>query len=83
MGQLRRQFAHRLKTLREQKEMTQEDLALATGLSVKFIRAIEQAVKAPSFESLEVIARALTVQEKDLFNFEENQDMFSRHTNKD
>ncbi len=70
MGQLRQQFAQRLKTLRRQKGMTQEDLARATGLSANFIRAVEQAVNAPSFESIEAIAEALEVQIKSLFDFD-------------
>ena len=69
MNQLRQKFAQRLKTLRNQKGMTQEDLAQDTGLSISFIRAIEQATNAPSFESLEAIANALHVTVKDLFDF--------------
>lgn len=71
MTRLRRQFARRLKSLRQQKGMTQEDLANASGLSVNFIRAVEQAVNAPSFESLEALAGALGVTVGDLFDFGE------------
>jgi len=71
MGQLRQQFAQRLKTLRRQKGMTQEDLAQASGLSVNFIRAVEQGINAPSFESLEAIAGALGVEVRELFDFED------------
>lgn len=71
MSDLRRQFARRLKTLRQQKGMTQEELATASGLSVNFIRAVEQAINAPSFESLEAIAGALGVEVKELFEFGE------------
>ena len=69
MGQPRQQFARRLKYLRRQKEMTQEDLARATGLSISFIRAMEQAIHTPSFKSLVAIAKALNVEIKDLFDF--------------
>lgn len=69
MGQLRKQFAKRLKELRQQKGMTQEDLAKATGLSVSFIRAIEQATHAPSFDSIEKLCDALKSQPKSLFDF--------------
>lgn len=71
MGQLRQQFAQRLKTLRRQRGMTQEDLANATGLSVNFVRAMEQGVNAPSFESLETLAKSLNIQIYNLFEFEE------------
>jgi transcriptional regulator with XRE-family HTH domain len=50
--------------------MTQEELAAASGLSVSFIRSIEQGVYAPSFESLEAIAAALRVEVRELFDFE-------------
>ncbi len=71
MSRLRQQFAQRLKRLRQQRGMTQEELAAASGLSVNFIRAVEQAVNAPSFESLEVLAEALGVEVRDLFDFGE------------
>jgi len=70
MSQLRRLFAQRLRDLRCQRGMTQEDLARATGLSIGFIRAIEQAIHAPSFKSLESIARALNTEVKELFDFD-------------
>jgi transcriptional regulator with XRE-family HTH domain len=68
MGQLRQQFAKRLKELREQKGMTQEELAKASGLSVSFIRSVEQGVSAPSFESIEKIAQVLEIPIKEFFN---------------
>ncbi len=70
MSKLRNQFAKRLKDLRTQKGMTQEDLAHFSGLSVSFIRGIEQGVYAPSFESIEVLALALEVKVKILFDFD-------------
>jgi transcriptional regulator with XRE-family HTH domain len=69
MGQLRQQFAKRLKELREQRGLTQEELAKASGLSISFIRAIEQGVNAPSFESIEFLAKALAVEEREFFSF--------------
>jgi HTH-type transcriptional regulator, competence development regulator len=69
MGQLRQQFAKRLKKLREQRSMTQEELANAAGLSISFIRSIEQGLNAPSFESMEGIAFALGVSVMELFDF--------------
>ena len=69
MSQLRSQFAKRLKGLRRQRRMTQEDLARSTGLSVGFIRAMEQAIHSPSFRSLEAIAQGLDTEIKELFDF--------------
>lgn len=69
MGQLRQQFAKRLKELRKQRGITQEELALATGLSVSFIRSIEQGINAPSFDSLETLALALDINVYEMFDF--------------
>lgn len=69
MSQLRQQFAKRLKELRKQRGMTQEELAVATGLSVSFVRSIEQGINAPSFESIEIIASALSVTVIAMFDF--------------
>ena len=69
MSQLRQQFAKRLKDLRTLRGMTQDELAAATGLSVSFIRSIEQGINAPSFESIEIIASALNVTVTAMFDF--------------
>ena len=69
MIRLRRQFAKRLKTLRIEKQLTQEELAKRTNLSTSFISNLERGVNAPSFETLESIAEALGVSVKDLVDF--------------
>jgi transcriptional regulator with XRE-family HTH domain len=70
MTQLRTQFAERLKTLRIEKQLTQEQLAKLTGLSTSFISSMERGINAPSFETLESLAKALDVLVKDLFDFD-------------
>ena len=72
MSELRRQFAQRLRELRQQKGMTQEELANASKMSVGFIRSIEQGIHAPSFESIEALAVALSVSIRELFDFDSN-----------
>jgi len=69
MTQLRDQFARRLKALRVERELTQEDLAKMTDLSTSFISSLERGVDAPSFTTLDKIAKALGVSVKDLFDF--------------
>jgi transcriptional regulator with XRE-family HTH domain len=68
MAQLRSQFARRLKTLRNEKQLTQEELAKITGLSTSFISSLERGINAPSFETLERIAKALGVSVRALFD---------------
>lgn len=49
--------------------MTQEQLAEAADISVDFLSLVERGVNAPSFTTLERLADALGVPEKDLFEF--------------
>lgn len=49
--------------------MTQEQFAEAVGISVDFLSLIERGINAPSFETLECIARVLKVRVADLFDF--------------
>jgi transcriptional regulator with XRE-family HTH domain len=66
---LRKQFGKRIKRLRRERQMTQAELAEAANISVGFVRAIEQAAHAPSFETLEALAQAFNVEVMELFNF--------------
>jgi len=59
----------RIKTLRENKGLTQEKLAERTGLSLDFIGKIEVNINKPGLKSLIKIANALEVHIKELFNF--------------
>lgn len=67
---LKHKFSRRLKQLRVGREMSQEDLAELTGISVEFISNLERARSAPSFVSLEKLARALGVEVYLLFKFD-------------
>ncbi len=49
--------------------MTQEQFAEATDISVDFLSLIERGINAPSFETLERIAKKLRLQVADLFTF--------------
>jgi transcriptional regulator with XRE-family HTH domain len=70
MRRLRTQFAQRLQALRHTQHLTQEELAVRTGLSAAFISSMERGLSAPSFETLEIIAKALKVRVADLFDFD-------------
>lgn len=69
MDDLRENFGKRLKTLRRQAGLTQEQLAEATELSVDFISLVERGINAPSFDNLEKLAKALGVSVQELFDF--------------
>lgn len=62
-------IGRRIKTLRENKGLTQEKLAERTGLSLDFIGKIEVNINKPGLKSLIKIANALEVHIKELFDF--------------
>lgn len=71
MGKLRIQFGRRVRQLRRQKDMTQEELAEAINVSPEFISNLERGINAPSFDTLERLAEALDVAPVELFIFNE------------
>lgn len=77
MAKLKILFGKRLQTLRKQAGMTQEQLAIQTGVTVESISNIERGLFGPRFENLEKIADVLGVEVKDLFDFDERQNKSS------
>ncbi len=71
MNELKKKFGVRLRALRIQNQMTQEQLAAAAKISVDFLSLIERGKNAPSFANLEKLAQALRVQVQELFNFDQ------------
>ena len=69
MATLRKKFGLRLREIRLQRRMTQEQFAETIGMSVDFLSLIERGVNSPSFAALERIAKRLRLQVTDLFTF--------------
>jgi transcriptional regulator with XRE-family HTH domain len=65
MGALKVQFGKRLKFLRKQLNLTQEQLAESTGLTIESISNIERGLFGPKFDNLEKIAAAIGVEAQD------------------
>ena len=72
LSNLKEQFGKYLKALRVQRQMTQEQLAEDSHISVDFLSLIERGRNAPSFGILERLAEALDVPVKALFDFDED-----------
>lgn len=72
LSNLKGQFGKHLRTLRVQKQMTQEQLAEASHISVDFLSLMERGRNAPSFGILEKLSKALNVSVKVLFDFDED-----------
>jgi transcriptional regulator with XRE-family HTH domain len=67
MSTFRYRFGRRLRHIRRTQDMTQEQLAEAIGVSVRFLSNIERGINAPSFETLEKLIEALQVPPEELF----------------
>jgi len=74
MATLRRRFGERVRALRKQAGLSQEKLAERAEISVDFVSLVERGINAPSFESLEKLAKALGIEVRDLFDFEDAED---------
>ena len=64
-------FGSRLRQVRKERKMSQEELAHLAGIAVSQVGRIERGVLNPSISTLFAIARALEVEPKELFDFKE------------
>ena len=69
MTALKRQFGIKLKQLRRDRCITQEQLADMASLSVESISNIERGIFGPKFDNLEKLAQVLNIEVKTLFDF--------------
>ena len=70
MANLRIKFGERLRQIRAERRMTQEQFAEHLHMSVDFLSLMERGRNAPSFETLERMAKRLRVPVADLFRFD-------------
>jgi len=66
---LRKKFGKRLRQIRLGRRMTQEQFAETLDISVDFLSLIERGRNAPSFETLDRIAKRLKMPVAALFDF--------------
>ena len=64
------QIGSRIRKYRNQRGLTQETLALNSGINVSFLGDIERGTKKPSVESLEKLLKVLGVSFQEFFDFE-------------
>ena len=72
MPTLRKRFGQRILAIRRQRGMTQERFAELLDISVDFLSLIERGINAPSFETLERMAKRLRMEPRDLFDFSDS-----------
>ena len=64
----REMFGRGLAEIRRSRGMTQAQVAEKAGLAMQFVAALEQGVKAPSFETLDGLCEVLGVQPDELLS---------------
>jgi len=67
---LRKKFGRRLRLIRARRRMTQEQFAERLDISVDFLSLVDRGINAPSFETLERMAKRLRLSVAELFTFE-------------
>jgi transcriptional regulator with XRE-family HTH domain len=70
----KRAIGKRIKIVRQQKGLTQDEFAEQVGLSSKYISGIERGVENPTMDTLLRLAKVLGVQPYDLFLFGESEE---------
>ena len=70
MSNIKPLFGKRLRRLRRQADLTQEQLAERIGVSVEFVSNMERGINAPSFDTLEKLADSLKLKVSELFEFQ-------------
>lgn len=71
MSEIRQAFASGLRQARKLKKWTQQRLAEAAGLSVDMVSRLERGDVAPSFDSVDSLAKALTVSPLQFFSLKQ------------
>lgn len=69
MSALREKFGERLRDLRFEKRMTQDEFAEFLGISPDSVSSMERGINAPSFETLDVLSAKLERSVSELFDF--------------
>lgn len=64
------QFGHRLREMRQEQLMTQEELAHRASMNRTFIGDIERGEKNPTLKTMVTLAQALGVKVRDFFDWE-------------
>jgi transcriptional regulator with XRE-family HTH domain len=68
-SEIAQKLGQRVRALRRERDLTQERLAEAAHLSVNYISGVERGLYSPSLTALAAMAKALSVEIKDLFDF--------------
>lgn len=69
MENILEKFGNRLKELRKEKNLTQEQFAESSGLHKNYIGMVERGERNPSLKNIEIMANALGISISELMRF--------------
>ncbi|MDD5415385.1 MAG: helix-turn-helix transcriptional regulator [Candidatus Daviesbacteria bacterium] len=67
-SKIRKQFGKRVRKLRKEREMSQEDLANDASIERSYLGSIERGERSPTLDKIASIAKALKIPIRELFN---------------
>ena len=70
MAETKELLGRRIRDLRQKRELTQERLAEAAGMDVKYLGGIERGTENPTIETLEKLAGAFSLKIGQILDFE-------------
>jgi len=70
MDSISSQVGKKIREYRNRAGLTQENLALSSGINVSFLGDVERGIKKPSIDSLEKLLKALNLSFQDFFDFD-------------
>jgi transcriptional regulator with XRE-family HTH domain len=73
VSKIAQQVGERIRKLRHERGVSQEQLALKAGITPSYLGQVERGEKSPTIDSVDKVARALQVSLEELFSFEHAQ----------
>jgi transcriptional regulator with XRE-family HTH domain len=70
VSKIAKKVGERIRLLRQQRGISQEQLAFKAGITPSYLGQIERGEKSPTIDSLDKVATALNVTLEELFSFE-------------
>ena len=72
MRDISKLIGEQIRAFRQDRGLSQEQLALKADLNTTFLGQVERGIKKPTIDTLEKIVNALDITFEDLFSFEKN-----------
>lgn len=77
MSRISEAVGSQIRTLRQERGISQEKLALIAGVNTSYVGQIERGIRSPTIDMLDKLAQALEVDVVDFFGSEINREIYS------